>query len=183
VPNDSDAGQVQRTYLSISEAARRTGKARTTIQKACKDGRISLTRQADGSKAIEILELLRVFGPLQDDAPASRSSASQETAVAPMVDALQAQRLEGRVETLEAVNEQLRHQVERLERDLADAKNERNRLIGIIEQRMLAAPADEDIERPSIVEMLGLGKKAQCPHCGEKMKTSKLEKHIRDRHV
>src|SRR6266478_2023979 len=48
--------------VSISEAARLSGKGRKTIQRYVADGRISLTHDDTGKKGIDISELIRVFG-------------------------------------------------------------------------------------------------------------------------
>lgn len=52
------------TIVSISEAARLTGKARSTIQAYIKAGKLSKTTGTTGSKGIDVSELLRVFGEL-----------------------------------------------------------------------------------------------------------------------
>ncbi len=55
------------TILNLSAAARAAGVDRTTIQRAIKKGRLSLTRDAAGKPGIDVAELERVFGPLQPD--------------------------------------------------------------------------------------------------------------------
>ncbi len=52
------------TIVSISEAARLTGKARSTIQAYIKTGKLSKTTGTAGSQGIDTSELLRVFGEL-----------------------------------------------------------------------------------------------------------------------
>jgi hypothetical protein len=49
--------------VSISEAARLSGKNRKTVQKYVADGQLSLSMDGQ-TKGIEISELIRVFGPL-----------------------------------------------------------------------------------------------------------------------
>ena len=46
---------------SVSRAARETGLSKSTISRAIKSGRISATRQHDGSYLIEPAELFRVY--------------------------------------------------------------------------------------------------------------------------
>jgi len=85
--------------VSISEAARLTGKSRKTIQRYVADGRISMSQHVAGEKGVDISELVRVFGELSHPAPAlSHASVSQQVAPddAPNIAALQA-----RVATLE----------------------------------------------------------------------------------
>lgn len=69
------------TIVSISEAARLTGKARSTIQAYIKTGKLSKTTATTGSQGIDVSELLRVFGELvTTDATCSEPVAiSQQT--------------------------------------------------------------------------------------------------------
>lgn len=50
---------------SISEAHRLTGKARSTIRRDLRSGRLSATQDPDGASKIDTAELVRVYGPLQ----------------------------------------------------------------------------------------------------------------------
>lgn len=53
--------------VSISEAARLTGKARSTLHKYIKQGKLSTTTdQNTGNKSIETSELIRVFGKISN---------------------------------------------------------------------------------------------------------------------
>ena len=47
--------------LSLSQAAKLTGKSKSTINRAIKTGRISATRHEDGSYSIDPAELARAF--------------------------------------------------------------------------------------------------------------------------
>lgn len=49
------------TALSLSQAAKLTGKSKSTINRAVKSGKISATRHDDGSYSIETSELTRAF--------------------------------------------------------------------------------------------------------------------------
>jgi len=49
-------------HVSISEAARLTGKSRTTLHRLINTGELSTCRGERNAKMIEISELLRVFG-------------------------------------------------------------------------------------------------------------------------
>jgi excisionase family DNA binding protein len=48
--------------LSITEAARRAGVDRSTIQRAVRAGRLSATRDGTGRRCIDAAELVRVYG-------------------------------------------------------------------------------------------------------------------------
>jgi len=50
--------------VSVTEAARLTGKNRATIHRYIKQGKLSQSTDATGSKKVETSELLRVFGTL-----------------------------------------------------------------------------------------------------------------------
>lgn len=50
--------------VSVTEAARLTGKNRATIHRYIKQGKLSQSTDAAGSKKIETSELLRVFGAI-----------------------------------------------------------------------------------------------------------------------
>ncbi|HCO0763465.1 TPA: helix-turn-helix domain-containing protein, partial [Escherichia coli] len=48
--------------VSISEAARLTGKSRTTVQSYIKQGKLTKCTDSSGSSKLDTSELLRVFG-------------------------------------------------------------------------------------------------------------------------
>ena len=51
--------------ISISEAARLTGKSRTTLHRLIKTGELSTCHGARNARMVDISELIRVFGPLE----------------------------------------------------------------------------------------------------------------------
>ena len=65
---------------SLSEAAKATGKNKTTIQRAIKNGKISAAKGDSGSYEIEPSELHRVFPPVtaQRDAQPPQSNDTQQ---------------------------------------------------------------------------------------------------------
>lgn len=65
---------------SLSEAAKATGKNKTTIQRAIKNGKISAAKGDSGSYEIEPSELHRVFPPVtaQRDAQHPKSNDTQQ---------------------------------------------------------------------------------------------------------
>jgi len=63
--------------ISISEAARLTGKSRTTIQRQIKAGKLSKCMDSAGVEGIDTSELLRVFGSFS--APAHVHDAIKQT--------------------------------------------------------------------------------------------------------
>ena len=63
--------------LSLSQAAKLTGKSKSTINRAVKTGKLSATRNDDGSYSIDPAELSRAFG-LEPDDSAKRSDAERD---------------------------------------------------------------------------------------------------------
>ncbi len=51
--------------VSISEAARLTGKSRTTLHRLIKTGELSTFHGARNARMVDVSELIRVFGPLE----------------------------------------------------------------------------------------------------------------------
>lgn len=51
--------------ISISEAARLTGKSRTTLHRLIKTGELSTCHGARNARLVDVSELIRVFGPLE----------------------------------------------------------------------------------------------------------------------
>ena len=113
--------------LSISEAARRAGVDRSTIQRAIKAGRVSATRDSQGRRCVDAAELGRVYGAVPQHAAGTPEAPQQ----ADMVEVLQDQveelrqdkvrllalleREQGRADTLTDQVEALRDQVRLLE--------------------------------------------------------------------
>ena len=90
------------------------------MYRAIRAGGLSVASQPDGSRGVDITELIRVFGPLQADAgEATQSGTSSDIAM-----------MRERCTMLE-------REIEWLRVELADAKNEKTRLLGMLEQRLL----------------------------------------------
>lgn len=63
--------------VSISEAARLTGKSRTTLHRLIKTGELSTCSGVRNSKMIDVSELIRVFGDISS--PVQKQSKEQVT--------------------------------------------------------------------------------------------------------
>ena len=59
---DTTAPDTPGTILNLSEAARHAGIARTTLYRNIKAGKVSATAMHDGTRGIELSELLRAYG-------------------------------------------------------------------------------------------------------------------------
>lgn len=108
--------------VSISEAARLTGKARSTLHKYIKQGKLSTTTdQNTGSKSIETSELIRVFGKISNstttcsDSVTDVSKQQQETPS-------DTQLLQTKLQLLEQENAHLKAEKELLSKNLDDIR-------------------------------------------------------------
>lgn len=131
---------------SISEAAKLTGKARSTLHRHLKDGKISKERDADGQPVIDTAELVRVYGPLQ------AQDSSDTVAIGQHATPIQDSPLQAKIEAM------MEAQIDQLRADLDDARKERDdwkaqaqRLSGLLsDQRPIAtaAPVPAQQENP-----------------------------------
>jgi hypothetical protein len=103
--------------LSISAAARATGKNRATISRHLKEGRVSGTTDSAGNIAVDTAELIRVYGELKSDGTTSKPPhdtpyiAASDSNTAALITTLQ--------QELQAAQEReawLRERIEHLER-------------------------------------------------------------------
>ncbi|MER1778115.1 DNA-binding protein [Proteus mirabilis] len=108
--------------VSISEAARLTGKARSTLHKYIKQGKLSTTTaQNTGNKSIETSELIRVFGKIsnfsttESDSVIPASKLQQETPST-------TQSLQIKLQLLEQENAHLKAEKELLSKNLDDIR-------------------------------------------------------------
>ena len=88
-------------------------------------------RLPNGKRGIDVTELERVFGPLKKLEPSQKIPAKQDRTIRTQTNISQER---------DEVVELLRRQVELLERELTNAKEEKARLLGLLEQRLLESP-------------------------------------------
>ena len=145
------------TQLTVRDAADKVGVTRQTIFKYIRQGKISATLSRDGKKQIDVSELIRVFGELQQDTGTSsytndRRTLSPKPLTTTTTVALQIEleRMKSMLEFKQAELVMAKERIAELKDREAQVKErereaieERNRLIGVIEQqgRLLAAPA------------------------------------------
>ena len=111
------------TILTLTQAAKAAGVARSTLYRAIRKGRISVISQPNGSKGIDTAELMRVFGPLQDAAEQPQQSNPQQDVAL----------LHARIDALERENILLRDEVQ--------ASREReNKLLDVVSRGLLEVP-------------------------------------------
>jgi hypothetical protein len=111
--------------LTTQQAAELTRRNRTTIWRACKDGRVSSTKGDTGEYLIEVAELERAFGRLH--------SPQQTNQV--HVDAVQPDATVDETMVLHREVDLLREQVRMLTADKEDLRSERDRLISMLEKQ------------------------------------------------
>lgn len=97
--------------VSISEAARLTGKPRSTIHRHIKGGKLSKEQDRSGNPVIDVSELERVYGPLQiADMGQTEATGQRATGVATAVDREE-------LAVLRRENELLRSQLDDVQQD------------------------------------------------------------------
>lgn len=126
--------------VSISEAARLTGKNRKTVQKYVADGQLSLSMDGQ-AKGIEISELIRVFGPFTGHPTLSMDRPNGQQ-VAPLTDHGQQAEIDGLKGVIAAKDAHiaaLADQVGELRQEKDEWKQERRELraqvAGLLEDR------------------------------------------------
>lgn len=115
--------------LTLTQASQLYGKARSTWHRAIKAGRLSCSLAPDGTRRLDLAELIRVYGE-----PPNAQRGTQQ-AVAPP-DQADATHIVALVELTQAVLEQNKA----MHRELVAMRAE---LAAIKEQRLLPAPAQE----------------------------------------
>jgi len=127
--------------VSISEAARLTGKARSTLHKYIKQGRLSVTTDAaTGSKAIDTSELIRVFGKIEathGDTVTTVANVHQNTPSGE-------QSLHLKLQLLQQENQHLKTEKELLLKNLEDVRQ----AMLLIESKLPAIP--EPVTQPVV---------------------------------
>ena len=120
--------------LTPTQAAKAAGIGRSTLYRYLHRDKLSATQNPKGGRGIDTAELERVFGPFEQtgtaqDMPPKHSEPPQ-----------------GQPKTSQnwdETNEFLRQQVLFLEQELVAAREERNRLLSLLEQKMLPKPVSK----------------------------------------
>ena len=109
--------------VTITQAARTAGVARSTIYSHLRSGKLSATRAPTGERRIDTSELTRVYGPV--------GHTTQSNVVSPT--SLDVALLQARIEALEAQNRLLRDEVQA-------SREEKAKLLDVISQGPLEGP-------------------------------------------
>ena len=129
--------------VGVTEAARLTGKGRQTIYRAIEAGTLSATRDAHGRATVDVAELERVYGPLGCP-EASRDAPSEALADDT-----------GRLAVLEERVRQLEERVQDQRRELDAVREEKGRLLALIETQARALVDLRERPRPESVGLVG----------------------------
>ena len=114
------------TLLTIAQAARTVGVARSTIYAHLRSGKLSAIRTPTGERRIDTSELARVYGTV------GQTTQSDVASPTPQDIAL----LQAKIESLEAQNRLLRDEVE-------IGREEKTKLLDVISQGLLEGPRDK----------------------------------------
>jgi len=126
-------GLVMAFYLTLSEAAKQTGRSKETLSRAIKEGRLSVVEKTERGFKLDPAEVFRLFQPKQTNVT---SGDQHQTVVNEATQKL--------ITHLEETIKQLQQdKAVAAERELCD-RRERERLLGIIEGlKLLEAPKAE----------------------------------------
>lgn len=105
--------------LTLSQAAKASGKSKSTLSRAIKVGRLSATRLDDGNFSIDPAELFRVY-------PATHNNPYDERPIERVATPVPAE-LQSRISMLEVLLEKEREAVARERQISADLKEDRDR--------------------------------------------------------
>ena len=111
------------TLLTIAQAARTVGVARSTVYAHLRSGKLSATRTPTGERRIDTSELARVYGTV------GQTTQSDVVRSTPQDVAL----LQAKIESLEAQNRLLRDEVQ-------TSREEKTKLLDVISRGLLERP-------------------------------------------
>jgi len=110
--------EVSMALVSVTEAARLTGKNRATIHRYIKQGKLSQISDATNTKKVETSELIRVFGSLTATSATPLQSDAMQHDATPKTDqsvALLQQKIALLEQLLESKNKELQRQDEHID--------------------------------------------------------------------
>lgn len=146
---------------TLGTAAKATGKSRSTILRAVKDGKISATKDHNGNYAIDPAELHRVFNPVAEEQPTEQIMTLHATPKEASLEQLETAVLRAKLEGVEVLlkreqqdNEDLRKRLDQAETDRREADKERRELKLITDQREQEAKNPKPKEQKTLKQIL-----------------------------
>lgn len=139
---------------SISEASKLTGKARSTLHRHIKEGKLSKGQDVDGQPVIDTAELVRVYGPLQGrnssatDPIGQYATLERDTPLQAKIDAMK-----------DAQIDQLRADLDDARKERDDWKVQAQRLSGLLTDQRPPVPdaaiSKEQKRSPTVIRFMG----------------------------
>ena len=125
--------------LTLTEASRATGIARSTLYGYIQRGKLNVTSHPRGGRGVDTVELEQLFGPLKQteapqDTPVENAKTAKKTGTTKKARTVK-KKVDASQKRDEAVG-LLHQQVKLLEQELADVKER----LGVLEQRSLKPP-------------------------------------------
>ena len=125
--------------LTLTEASRATGIARSTLYGYIQRGKLNVTSHPRGGRGVDTVELEQLFGPLKQteapqDTPVGRAKTAKKTGTTKKARTVK-KKVDASQKRDEAVG-LLHQQVKLLEQELADVKER----LAVLEQRSLKPP-------------------------------------------
>ena len=121
--------------VSVSEAARMTGQSRTHLYRAIKSGAMSTLKNELGQIVIDTSELFRIFPLVSANDDKNSSENCAENNLKHVANTQEQAILAAQFEALTVRLADFQRQIEKLEADKADWKQERDRLLGVLESQ------------------------------------------------
>lgn len=116
--------------LTLQQAANATGKAKSTIQRAIKSGKLSALRNEDGSYSIDTSELNRVYA-LRETGSATVAMKHRATEKRNS----ETEILRAKIELLQMQNEMLKETTQDLRKRLDNSDAERRQLLMVLQDQ------------------------------------------------
>jgi hypothetical protein len=154
--------------FSLTQAAEATGKVRSTIFKACKNGKVSYSKDVNGQILIEPSELFRVFPPVDENGSEGVERETGRTLRNSNENSLLTQEVKFLREKLadlqRMTDAKRRTAAERIE----DMKRDRDRLLKVIEEQVISMRLLTDQQQPAPASEQATGSEGRPAQGGER---------------
>lgn len=133
-------------YISLSKAAKLTGKSKSVLSNAIKKGRISAVQNDKGHWDIETSELFRVYPAHNQELPKNGSSTTSKNDLVPAKEPLEHRLLEQKIEFKD-------EKILMLEQQLEEAKEREQELRNILNQNTKLLTHYSDKEKQQLEQL------------------------------
>jgi regulator of replication initiation timing len=135
--------------FSLTQAAEATGKVRSTIFKACKNGKISYSKDMNGQILIEPSELFRVFPPVDENVSEGVERETNRTLGNSNENNLLTQEVKFLREKLADLQRMTDAERQTAAERIEDMKRDRDRLLKVIEEQVISMRLLTDQRQPA----------------------------------